>query len=409
MSKIALLGSRTGISQNASTSQYVPFANSNTFGNTDNIKTVRTSGVASGLLITVTTNDRAASSFAIRINGVDGNQILTIPGSTTGTFEDTTNSDTIAAGDEVNFRSTTGAGGTSYIWIAMRCFFAATANTVTRVGSADHDAVSTASTRFFYALGGRCAVAATTETGELINIKTAGTLKNLSANVSANARSTTTALGVRINGADSALVLSVSSSTTGQFEDTSNTVTVAVNGTACGYILTGTGSGNFRCANGWSFEFETTNDNWQMFSGQSTANGATMAASGTFYRPLGGVHDDDITTEANAQVKLGIACVLHFMQVRVTSNTVSATSTARLRKNGADGTISVSITASTTGLFEDTTNRETILPTDLVNYQYVIGGSGTSLGITCVSILGEIPLPRRHVPNIQSMVRASYF
>ena len=57
---------------------------------------------------------------------------ITIPAGTTGVFEDTTNTDTIAAGDEYNLRSVTGAGGTLTIG-ALSVIFNATTNCVSKL------------------------------------------------------------------------------------------------------------------------------------------------------------------------------------------------------------------------------------------------------------------------------------
>src|SRR5690349_17266000 len=75
--------------------------------------TRRVPGVESNLYIRVNTNDRGTSTLRFRINGGDGNQVVSITASTTGEFEDTSNTDTIAAGDLTDYQITGGAGGTT--------------------------------------------------------------------------------------------------------------------------------------------------------------------------------------------------------------------------------------------------------------------------------------------------------
>lgn len=53
------------------------------------------------------------SVFKSRVNGADGAQSVTIPGLTTGDFVDSTNSDNLVSGDDVNYQVVTGATGTS--------------------------------------------------------------------------------------------------------------------------------------------------------------------------------------------------------------------------------------------------------------------------------------------------------
>jgi hypothetical protein len=74
----------------------------------------------------------------------------------------------------------------------------------------------------------------------------------------------------------------------------------------------------------------------------------------------------------------------------VVSNTVTATSTLRTRKNGANGGGAISISASTTGYFEDTSGTDAIMSTDYVNYQIVTGATGTSLTLNMLGVLGTV-------------------
>src|SRR3990167_2978567 len=55
------------------------------------------------------------STGRTRISGANGNITWTIPSSTTGWFSDTTNTDSISAGNDINYVVTTGLGGTSML------------------------------------------------------------------------------------------------------------------------------------------------------------------------------------------------------------------------------------------------------------------------------------------------------
>ena len=68
-------------------------------------------GTFSNMAVSVNANPRTSdSTLRFRVNGANGNQVLTIPAGTTGEFEDTTNSDTIAEGDLCGFALTNGLG-----------------------------------------------------------------------------------------------------------------------------------------------------------------------------------------------------------------------------------------------------------------------------------------------------------
>ena len=205
-------------------------------------RTYRTAGTLSNLYIRITTNDRGASTFRLRKNGADGNQVISIGASITGEFEDTSNTDAIVAGDEVCYSMVTGAGGTTFTLFIPSTVFSATTNTVIVSGS-DGTTLSAASTTLYMAIAGENRAVAT-EANAQTEISTGGTLKNLQVNISQNARTTTTTFRSRINGANGNQVISVTASTTGIFEDTSNTDTVTANDLVCYSSVTGTGTEN---------------------------------------------------------------------------------------------------------------------------------------------------------------------
>jgi hypothetical protein len=120
-----------------------------------------------------------------------------------------------------------------------------------------------------------------------------------------------------------------------------------------------------------------------------TQPGAAYNASTTCYCAVGmGVRESSAeTTEVNAQVTFRSGGILSALEINVYVNTVLAASTLRIRKNGANGNQSTSITASTTGQFSDTTNQDFIDAGDEVNYQLVVGAGGTSLTPSSFSVL----------------------
>lgn len=350
--------------------------------------TVRTAGVASKLFVRVVANDRAASTVMLRVNAANANLTIAIGASTTGEFEDNTNTDTIAAGDEVEIRITVGTGGTTFIAPIYSCLFAATTNTVQRVHSIGDNSVTTASTTWFSALGGQSGTLTTTEANAQIQAETLGTIKNFYVRVITNGRSTSTVVGLRKNGVNGNVLVNVSGGTTGVFEDTTNTDAVAVDDAICMYLTTGTGTGTYRQTQGTSCEFETTNGQWQIFGCRNGGDAdADFAASATHYLPIGGTISNDYTTESETQLEPQIAFVASKLQCRVVSNSVTADSTLRFRKNGADGNQVVTITASTTGLFQDGTNSDIVAANDDINLSLVTGGSGTSLNLSVHSML----------------------
>lgn len=393
MTKVAIFPSKARSSTSASSTGNSPVYTANFGTIVDNENIVRTAGVYSLLYARVVANDRGASTFRFRKNGADGTMTAPIGASLTGEFEDTSNTDTVAAGDKVNFQLVTGAGGTTFITTIGRIVFSATTGTVNRFGGTDNDNVTGVSTRYFYPFGGRIANSASTETESLMNVKIPGTYKNLWFNVTTNSRTDTTTIGIRHNGADSALKQTVATTLTGSFEDTSNSIAVTYEDTVCQYTLTGAGSGTFRFARGFSIDQDTPSPHFQVFAGQSGGI-ASFAVSTTTYVALGGAITN-YATESEVQVKAPFAFTLSGMQVRVPTNTVTNNGTLRLRVNGVNVNQTVTITGSTTGLFQDSSKiGDYVLTGAELSYQFVTGTAGTSTIVNGISILASLPQTR---------------
>ncbi len=89
---------------------------------------------------------------------------------------------------------------------------------------------------------------------------------------------------------------------------------------------------------------------------------SNWATSGTQYFSPGGTGQ---STEANAQAIAVEAGVLSNLQVNVGANSLGSSASAATRKNGSAGAQSVSISAGSTGIFEDTTHTDSLAGADL--------------------------------------------
>src|SRR5229473_3056509 len=106
----------------------------------------------------------------------------------------------------------------------------------------------------------------------------------------------------------------------------------------------------------------------------------TVARYQTIFGDIGAA-----TTEANAQYKVNDTLTAKNLLAQVATNAVTAATTLSTRKNGATGNLTVSITALTTGAFEDTTNSDSLVVGDQFNYTFTLG-SANSLGISIISV-----------------------
>lgn len=361
--------------------------------------TYRTAGVLSNLYTRVLTNDRAASTMRSRDNVTDGNQVITITGSTTGEFEDTTNSDTVVAGDEYAHSIVTGAGGTTFTRSIASCLFAATTNTV-GIMTVDYGGASvagSASDRFFNLVGTQGT--STTEANNKIEINCDGTLKNGLVYISTNGRDVNIVLNTRIAGVDGAITLTVVALTTGFFEDIVNTDAV-VAGQDCNWVIqldaSGAGSASFRTV---KVEFETTNGK-SVFGLGSAATAEAMSASTTYFLPLSGDFLNDFTTETDVTHDANVAFTGSMLWCNLSTNTIAGNSELRFRKNAANGNQVVTITGLTTGEFMDAVNTDSVIATDEVNYTFIGGAAGTSMTIRSVSMVGAFDATTKRIRDV---------
>ncbi len=332
-------------------------------------------GVLDKLQVKVLNNNIAATTTVrIRINGGNGNQSASITSNTTGLFTDSSNSDTISAGDDLDYSIVTGgASGNcgSNLW---SCNFAATGKTAANYSLAYRIAVDAISTTRYMPLGGKNPFA--TESAVKTEVRGTYTAEKLYVNAYTNSSTQATTFTSRKNGADGNLTLSVTASTTGVFSDTTHSDSLVATDLYCVKWVSGTGTANVT-GTAWVHLANTTNSLMELLRGGEPV---TINKNTTLYAPLGSDINTN-ATEANALSRLGFSATLSFLRIYISANTVSSASTFNLRKGSADATQTCSITSNTTGLFEDTTHTDAVTATDDLDWKLVTPNSGTSLDI----------------------------
>jgi hypothetical protein len=190
--------------------------------------------------IRVTADARSSNTtYRIRKNAANGSQ--SIATTNTGEFEDTTNTDTVASNDKINFSFTTGTGSGSH---TIGCITVDVENTTnssfpfpcTGVGASQNFGL----TRYETA---SLTQGLTTEANAQVKLYTAATLKNLTFNSNSNTVNNTSTVQMRVNGANANPVVSVGASTSGFFTDNSTTATTASGDLVNFVIVTGGTSG----------------------------------------------------------------------------------------------------------------------------------------------------------------------
>jgi hypothetical protein len=98
----------------------------------------------------------------------------------------------------------------------------------------------------------------------------------------------------------------------------------------------------------------------------------------TRYYPLNGYRGPSVGNEAYVQVKMyEKSYQFKNLRVYVSANTTSASSTVKLRDDGADSSLVVTIGAGQTGSFENVSDTPTVDAGSLCNYSVFAGAGGT--------------------------------
>lgn len=174
--------------------------------------TFRTASTLSDFRFYISSNSvNADSTIRTRLNAANGGQSVLVGSLLSGAFEDTSGTDSVAVGDEVNYQVVAGAGGTS---ITVRLLQLQSASLAKQV--VDRPAAVFAADRFRAVEGGIGGI--TTESDVQVDARIAHTARNFYSYVSANTTTAAT-LALRKGAADTALKVSYASGETGVKED----------------------------------------------------------------------------------------------------------------------------------------------------------------------------------------------
>ena len=188
---------------------------------------VRGSFTSSDFYIYVLTNARTTdTTFGTRKNGVNGNQSVTFTAGQTGAMEDTSNTDSLVAGDDFNYRVTTGTG-------TEDLFFRVISSTLTNstvyfpmlVGNSSQGSPTsiTGGTTVYAPPSGRLLAApSSTESASQIYPRFDFRATELGVYVSENTTDSNSNITLRDNGADGTLTVTYASLQTGLMSDSVN-------------------------------------------------------------------------------------------------------------------------------------------------------------------------------------------
>ncbi len=245
-----------------SATRFYPICGDLTAGATENNAKVMVDLVTtlSDLQVYVSANTKAnAVTIRVRKNNANGNQSVSIAGTTTGWFEDNSNTDVTAVNDTIDYSATTGTGTgiTSIIYIgvtSVEAIFGSKSNiySTNPVGNGR----TASGTRSHNPIFGRFqSTTSNVETDYQIEHNFNGVLSLFRIFIVTNTYTGTALAGTRVNGADGNSVVSISAGTTGQFTDAVNSDTFQAADKFVYYIKDGT-SGTMTTL--WFSALETT-------------------------------------------------------------------------------------------------------------------------------------------------------
>lgn len=333
--------------------------------------------------------DDFTCTVTLRKNGADGNSIVSIAPSTTGLVEDTTHSDSVTTDDLVNYEMTGGAGtsgGNPRIsWISST--FAASSNTVQFLQATGSQNFNKNSIRYIPINGGINHTLSTDEASQGATFKTAGTLQNAYIYINQNDRTASVAYTLRKNTADTSIVITATASTTGAFQDTTHTVAL-VSDDVVNWSILGDAATDAQVFNIVMAEFVTTDTSFQLINGAAAAAGEAIAATATYYGCPGAYNSSlsSNNTQGFWQTKSAFSFTALNLSLNVISNASVTDGALTFAVNGTGTSLSATVTALTTGVFQDTTHTAAVTSGDTFEYQYV-GGTVASWNIACSSIV----------------------
>ena len=187
---------------------------------------IRYASTFSNLLIDISDNTVSATSTAtLRDDAADTSLVASITADTTGTFEDNSNTASVASGSDIDYEIT---GGIDAMGGNLNTRFLNMTSTATssNVVASSLSSARNFGTTVYIPLGGTN-IGSTTETNAQSKPRYTVNLKNLFFLISANTIDDNTDVTLRVNGADSSLAAQVATLTTGVFEDTTDTISVA--------------------------------------------------------------------------------------------------------------------------------------------------------------------------------------
>lgn len=340
----------------------------------------RTAGTLSNLHVrALAPGSGASATIKVRKNGADGNEAISIATNASGEFDDTSNTDSVTAGDLLCYSVVT---NTSNYWIVgLSCLYEASSGMLSKLSTNHENGASRSSINTLYHNVDGLLSWFSTESNLALPSSVSGTLKNFAVYTDSNSRTAATTFGSRKNLGAGNLAISIGASSTGLFEDTSNTDTISA-GDKINYQSTMSSGSGTLVIRFISSELVTTNNTFEVVSADSNSTSISSAQDLTF--PVSGQLNQFSNWGALTSTIIEIKC--SNLEVNVITNTLNGTTQVILQDSAGNTTLFVGIGAGTTGIFTDTTDAPFIAINASIKYRVLTFGSSGAIALTAIGV-----------------------
>jgi hypothetical protein len=323
---------------------------------------IRDAGTMSKFFVYVPTNTASVTSvITVRKSIADTAITVSYTTDAFGIQEDTTNTATYAATDEIDIQVTVPTeSGTNTLSITVTALQFApdtTANCVSMMAvSASDPSFSTASsTQYFGPMG--VTVLTATQADTKYRLRQEYVASSFFVNCRTNARTTNTVFGIQKNGASTGQTVTFGNAEAGQKINTTNSDALGIGDDVNYAMTTGTGTGAIRPMN-LAVRMNNLNTVFPMVVGE--AAGVSIAANTTRYTGVSG-QLSHTSNETQAQVYPRFTFTAYELETLVKTNAATISNcTVNLRTDAGNSALTIAIPAAGIGLRSDTTNTVTV-------------------------------------------------
>lgn len=349
---------------------------------------VREAGVFDRGFAQIDANTVNGVSFLnVRKSRADTAIAMAVAAGLVGPFTDLGNAVLFAASDEMNWKCVSGGTSGAINAIALGLRFVPTDPDVTMSwawAGGSGGGMNTDNATRYLPISGTISVDANPAFA-VGRINGHFTARNLAIVTASNPRTTSVTVRSWINGAFGQQVVTIPAGFIGVVEDTQHSDVLAP-GDDYGYAVTTLGGGGLINWRRVSSSLVSTNRQW-LYSA-ANINGATFSAGIPRYVPFAGNLANAVTTESVAQIPL-FAQLVSNLSVFVSRNTLAGPVGVRVRVDGGDGSVAITIPAGQVGLFQNLGEVDSIGEDQRCNLMIDMPNGTGAITLRSITLLAE--------------------